>query len=370
MPDPYLSEIKYLGSATQDFVEIAVDAGADVSNLVVTIYHSNGTVRSTNSLFGQNHTTVNGKDVYVVESGAPSTFTGLHKHGGVALSENGTVYEFVSFSDNAATITATQGDASGLTSIDIGQAGAGSSLETTDGGDSYALQTTPNSGSIPCLTKGTRIQTYDGEVKVEDLQPGMRLLTVEGTYVPLRIVLSTLVSREEHLQDARLAPIRITAGALGQGLPKVDLLVSRQHRMLVSSCIAKKMFEETSVLVAAVRLTVLSGIYVDTSVDDVEYFHLILDQHRVIFAESAPTESLFVGQCAMSMLSEDAIEEIRLLFPAISQPDHSYEPAYLIPDRKRQKRLLERHAKNAREPLHNFRPPLHTTPSSVLSRAA
>ena len=30
MPDPYLSEIKYLGSATQDFVEIAVDAGADV----------------------------------------------------------------------------------------------------------------------------------------------------------------------------------------------------------------------------------------------------------------------------------------------------------------------------------------------------
>ena len=49
-------------------------------------------------------------------------------------------------------------------------------------------------------------------------------------------------------------------GALGNGLPRRDLLVSRQHRMLVRSSIAGRMFGDKEVLVAAHHLTALPGV--------------------------------------------------------------------------------------------------------------
>lgn len=360
MSDPYISEVKYLGAAKVDFIEIAVDAGTDVSDLTVTIYNASGTVRSTNSLSGSSFNTMSGKDVYVIEQATSSTFSGLHKFGGVALSENGTVYQFISFQDNGATINARAGAANGLTSTDVGLAGSGQSLETRDGGATYSTQADPTKGSIPCLTRGTRIRTDQGMVKVEDLTPGMRLETIDGTFAPLRLVLKTCVSRKDLIKDAHLAPVRISAGALGVGLPTCDLLVSRQHRMLVSSGIAQRMFGEASVLVAAVRLTELPGIFVDTDVPGVEYFHLLLDQHHIIFAEGAPTESFFVGDQIKSTLSQEVRQEIHRLFPETAEPGHSDIPARPIPQREQQKRLIARHAKNARDVLVGFTPAQQT----------
>ena len=68
MSDPYISEVKYLGSANQDFIEVVVDAGTDVSGIVVTVYHADGTVRSTNELETL-ATTIAGKDVYLITTG-------------------------------------------------------------------------------------------------------------------------------------------------------------------------------------------------------------------------------------------------------------------------------------------------------------
>ncbi len=58
MPDPYFSEIKYLGGRNLDFIEVAVDANTDVSDLVITIYLADGTTRTTNTLAGITPTTV------------------------------------------------------------------------------------------------------------------------------------------------------------------------------------------------------------------------------------------------------------------------------------------------------------------------
>jgi len=100
MPDPFLSELRYFGGAT-DFIEVAVDAGADVSDPVVTVYRANGSVRTSNDLSVLTPTTVNGKDVYLLESGDPTNFNGLATNQAVSLSENGTVFAFLSFDDTA-----------------------------------------------------------------------------------------------------------------------------------------------------------------------------------------------------------------------------------------------------------------------------
>ena len=149
MPVLYISEVKYLGGASVDFIEVAVTAGTDVSNIQVIVYNASGTVRSTNSL-GTLVSTLDGKDVYVIDKTTSATFTGLHIFGGVALVDNGTVDSFISF-DYGSPITATAGPANGLTSTQIGSAGSGSSLETNVDGGSYTLQNSPNSGTIPCF---------------------------------------------------------------------------------------------------------------------------------------------------------------------------------------------------------------------------
>jgi hypothetical protein len=347
MPDPFFSELKYLGGANQDFIEIAVDAGTDVFNLDLTVYTSSGTIRSiTNGLSGLTPTTVNGKDVYVIENGDATNFSGVAASQGLSLSQDGTVFSFLSFNDNAALVTATEGPANGLTSTDIGQAGAGSSLETTDGGVSYDTQNTPDPGNITCFTTGTHISTKIGPIKVENLAQGMQVLTFDGTYKTLKKLFRKAVSHATLRNNPKLYPVRICAGAMGGGLPHQDILVSRQHRMVVSSPITKRMFDAETVLIAAIKLTKMPSIYVDTSVTSVEYFHLLFDDHEVVFAEGAPSESLFLGAEAVKTLPIDSLQELKTLFPTICAPLEISDSKFCIPSGVRQTNLIRRHLIN------------------------
>ncbi|CAN0606230.1 unnamed protein product [Ectocarpus sp. 12 AP-2014] len=145
-------------------------------------------------------------------------------------------------------------------------------------------------------------------------------------------------------------------GALGNGLPTRDLLVSRQHRILACSPIAQRMFGQPEILLAAVRLTELPGIYVDTSVRKIDYVHILLDAHEVVFAQDAPVETLYLGDRAKEALGARAMEEIALIFPDLSARGDDVCLAHKVPCRERQARFVERVAKNARQVLEHFRP--------------
>ncbi|MBQ4809008.1 Hint domain-containing protein [Phaeobacter sp. HS012] len=203
-----------------------------------------------------------------------------------------------------------------------------------------------NYSNITCFARGTLIETDRGRIVVEALVAGDRVLVADGSYRPLRMVMSRKLSAAEVADNPKLRPVRITAGALGHGLPERDLLVSRQHRMLVSSKISERMFVAPEVLVAAVRLTELPGIFVEPSGEPVEYFHLLCDQHEVIFAEGAPTESLFTGAEALKALSPEAYEEITLLFPELLATQAAARSACPIPSGRQQRQLVARHLKN------------------------
>lgn len=356
MPDPYISEVKYKGGPTLDFIEVAVDAGTDVSNLVVTVYFANGNIRSSNSLAGLTSTNIAGRDVYVIQTGAPSSFSGVATTNAIALSDSGTVYSFISFDDNAATVSPTTGPAAGLTSTDVGIAGAGESLETTDRGASYFTQTAPNSGTIPCLVEGTLVQTEGGAKRVEDLVEDDLLETLSGEMKPLRKALRKSLNAKDLRANPKLYPICISAHSLGHGLPTRDLWVSRQHRMLVQSPIVKRIFGVEAVLVPAIKLLALPGIYIDRSVRQLSYFHLLFDAHEVIFAEGAPTESLFLGEQTLNALPAQVLQEITALFPQFASAANINDAAYLVPKGQRQKQLIARHAKNSMPLLKDYAP--------------
>jgi hypothetical protein len=202
--------------------------------------------------------------------------------------------------------------------------------------------------TITCFVRGTLIETENGPMPVERLQAGVKVLTADGEFKPLRLPLSRKILAHEVARTPQLAPVRILAGALGNDMPKRDLLVSRQHRMLVSSNVCERMFGQREALVAAIKLTELPGVFIEIGHGEVEYFHLLFDCHEVIFAEGAPTESFFTGPEALKSMLPEAHEEILKILPQIGQVDYSPEPASHIPSGKLQKQLVTRHIKHNR----------------------
>ena len=200
-----------------------------------------------------------------------------------------------------------------------------------------------------CFLKGTVIETSNGLTAIEDLKSGDLVETEHHGLQAIRWIGSTRVATKE-----KLYPVRISAGALGRNLPQRDLLVSRQHRIVVSSQIAERMFGSRDVLVAATKLTELPGIYEDKSFEQAEYFHMLFDRHEIVFAENTPVESLYTGPEALQAVPDLARAEILTLFPELENLDYTPEPALPIPANLRQKNLIMRHAKNNKSVLHAY----------------
>lgn len=203
---------------------------------------------------------------------------------------------------------------------------------------------------VACFVAGNQVRTQAGNVNIENLRPGQLVETIDGANQTVRLVLKRELSAAD-LENTNLRPVRITAGAMGQGLPHRDLLVSPQHRMLVSGPTCLRVFGEDEALVSARKLTELPGVYVDMDVEHVTYVHLVFDQHEIIYAEGAPSESFFLGTQAIDSLSEDAREELMQLFPDFAASDHDIETARAIPKGKAQTNFVKRLLKNAQTPL-------------------
>ena len=115
----------------------------------------------------------------------------------------------------------------------------------------------------------------------------------------------------------KFRPIQISEGALVQGLPRTPLRLSRQHRLLVSSPISQRMFGTQDCLIAAIKLTDLPGIAIDTDCAGVTYIHLLFDEHEVITANGAPCESLHTGPEAMKSIPAATRAELFAIFPEL-----------------------------------------------------
>lgn len=173
---------------------------------------------------------------------------------------------------------------------------------------------------IPCFTPGTRIATIRGEVLVEDLEVGDRIITRDNGIQDIRWIGTRSLTRTEMLGQQNLLPIRIRQGALGNGLPERDMMVSPNHRMLVASEKAAFFFEEREVLVAAKHLVGMPGVEV-ADVADVTYIHFMFDHHEVVLSDGTWSESFQPGDQTIGGLDQDQRDELLTLFPELAQAD-------------------------------------------------
>lgn len=180
---------------------------------------------------------------------------------------------------------------------------------------SYTTYTSLGYSAIPCFVAGTLIRTDLGERPVEALRPGDLVDTLDSGPQPLRWAGSVTLGRSDLLAAPHLAPVAISAGSLGHGLPETDLLVSPQHRVLLSGWRVELAFGEEQVLAAAKHLVGWPGVRALRMPREVTYHHLLFDRHEIVFANGQPAESFLLGEAIRDSLDSRLLAEIAALMP-------------------------------------------------------
>lgn len=182
---------------------------------------------------------------------------------------------------------------------------------------------------VPCFMAGTLIETPSGLVPIEALKIGDDVHRRDGATVQVRwIGRRSLVPRFH--PNKQFYPIRITRGALGHGQPNRDLLVSANHRVVFEGPEVELVVGTSEALVAAKFLVGLPGIFIDKSVTEIVYVHLLFDKHEILWADGLACESLYPGDLALDACGQGAASEIYDIFPALrGSLVHEYGPLAL-----------------------------------------
>ncbi|MFN3972658.1 MAG: Hint domain-containing protein [Gemmobacter sp.] len=170
---------------------------------------------------------------------------------------------------------------------------------------------------IPCFTPGTLIATPRGEVPVEELRVGDRVVSRDNGIQDIRWVGAKHLDWAALCANPHLKPVLIRQGSLGNGLPERDMMVSPNHRMLVANDRTALYFEDHEVLVAAKHLVGANGVH---SVDaaGTTYLHMMFDRHEVVLANGAWTESFQPGDYTLKGMGNAQRTEIFEIFPELA----------------------------------------------------
>ena len=148
-----------------------------------------------------------------------------------------------------------------------------------------ALACPPALCKANCFLKGTKIETVDGERKVEDLAMGDLLVTRFGGLRPVQWIGRYSFKKRDPskpwVKDA--LPVRIARSALAPEVPHTDLYVTGGHALLIDG-----------VLVPAELLINGTTITRDEAreYEELEFLHVKLESHDVVYAEGVPAETL------------------------------------------------------------------------------
>ena len=145
----------------------------------------------------------------------------------------------------------------------------------TTGGNSFITEDT-----TPCFLAGTLILTDEGECPVQDLRIGDHVINRFGARRPIKWIGTRSYAGRFVAGNPNVQPIRFAAHAVTDDVPKRDLYVSPQHALYVDGFLIP-----AHLLVNGTSITRVEA------AERVDYFHIELDDHDVIFAEGAPAET-------------------------------------------------------------------------------
>ena len=187
---------------------------------------------------------------------------------------------------------------------------ASSANGAAEGGGNTALPR-----ATPCFTPGTLVTTHRGELPVELLAPGDRVVTRDNGIQTVRWVGKTQMFLQDFQSEPHLLPVLIRQGSLGKGLPERDMMVSPNHRILVANDRVPLRFADREVLVAAKHLT-SQGVHTVQS-SGTTYIHFMCDRHEIVLADGIWTESFQPEDRSLKAMGNAQRLEIFEIFPEL-----------------------------------------------------
>jgi hypothetical protein len=136
-----------------------------------------------------------------------------------------------------------------------------------------------------CFLKGAAVTTASGDRKVEELAIGDLLPTMFGGTRPIQWIGRFPIKRSDPSKpwpkEAR--PVRIARSALAPNVPQADLYVTQAHGVFVDDVLVSAGHLVNGTTITLCDISELS---------ELEFFHIKLENHDVIYVEGAPVESL------------------------------------------------------------------------------
>jgi O-antigen biosynthesis protein len=206
---------------------------------------------------------------------------------GLNVGTNATPTNFIDILNVPGVTVISGGTGSGAVGTVTMSDGAAFQLSGVTGPANWFVKTTTDGAggtdiflSTACYLVGTQVLSDRGQVAVEDLVIGDHLITVSGAAKPIRWIGRRNYSGRFAVGNRTVLPIVIRAGALADGVPRRDLLVSPKHAMFLDGMLIPAEHLINGVSVAQIE-----------AIEEIAYLHIELDQHEVIHAEGALSET-------------------------------------------------------------------------------
>jgi hypothetical protein len=211
---------------------------------------------------------------------------------------------------------------------------------------------TPTPRPQSCFLAGTRIKTPAGEVNIEELRIGDKVLTATGETRPIKFIGRRNISRERTGPWNGDGPVKISRFAIDGKAPHSDLYVSPAHAIYIDGILIRASNLVNGVTIVAVAKPEALSL---------TYFHIELDTHEAILAEGLAVESF---QRDNPHAFDNADEYVGLY----GSPGEPLAPFAPIVHYKSSRQELASHIRSAFAPLYDFRKPIEKVRDRILDR--
>jgi len=130
-----------------------------------------------------------------------------------------------------------------------------------------------------CFAEGTRIETVTGPRAIEELTAGDLVVTASGEVRPVTWLGYRAAELSRHPRPHDVMPVRVQAGAIADGVPVRDVLLSPDHAVFIEG------------VLIPVRYLLNGASIAQESAERITWWHVELDSHDVILSDGLASES-------------------------------------------------------------------------------
>jgi hypothetical protein len=167
------------------------------------------------------------------------------------------------------------------------------------------------------LARGALISTVQGQVAVEDLEPGMMVNTADHGPLMLKWVGSYDMSAREVQANDRARLYRVTADTFGLNKPGQDIMLAPRAHILLKDAACKTMFGLETAFAPIRAFEDGMNVVAVAPMSPVSLFNIAFDRQATIIVNGIELESYHPGPYGETLMDDEMMYSLLRLFPHV-----------------------------------------------------